>query len=181
METVIAAGLSAIAAIITCVINNNIQRVREQAAIERKIDSINANYDKQTALITQQIVSLTDHVNKHNNVVDWKQLANFEVGDVVYIYCTKPEMRIRYKMEVVETNIPFSKSLKDEDCWTDKGEYKSGIENNKYFRMQLTCYIDTDNLTIMDLHTHGIKGWIQRPRKLSFDDVSYIERSIKKR
>lgn len=70
METVIAAGLSAIAAIITCVINNNIQRVREQAAIERKIDSINANYDKQTALITQQIVSLTEHVNKHNNVVE---------------------------------------------------------------------------------------------------------------
>lgn len=70
METVIAAGLSAIAAIITCVINNNIQRVREQAAIERKIDSINANYDKQTALITQQIVSLTEHVNKHNNVIE---------------------------------------------------------------------------------------------------------------
>ena len=70
METVIAAGLSAIAAIITCVINSNIQRVREQAAIERKIDSINANYDKQTALITQQIVSLTEHVNKHNNVIE---------------------------------------------------------------------------------------------------------------
>ena len=70
METIIAAGLSAIAAIITCVINNNIQRVREQAAIERKIDSINANYDKQTALITQQIVSLTEHVNKHNNVIE---------------------------------------------------------------------------------------------------------------
>lgn len=70
METVIAAGLSAIAAIITCVINNNIQRVKEQAAIERKIDSINANYDKQTALITQQIVSLTEHVNKHNNVIE---------------------------------------------------------------------------------------------------------------
>ena len=70
METVIAAGLSAIAAIISCVINNNIQRVKEQAAIERKIDSINANYDKQTALITQQIVSLTEHVNKHNNVVE---------------------------------------------------------------------------------------------------------------
>ena len=70
METVIAAGLSAIAAIVTCIINNNIQRVKEQAAIERKIDSINANYDKQTALITQQIASLTDHVNKHNNVVE---------------------------------------------------------------------------------------------------------------
>ena len=64
METVIAAGLSAIAAIITCVINNNIQRVREQAAIERKIDSINANYDKQTALITQQIVDMVNELRE---------------------------------------------------------------------------------------------------------------------
>lgn len=70
METVIAAGLSAIAAIITCVINNNIQRVKEQAAIERKIDSINANYDKQTALIIQRIETLTDHVNEHNGLID---------------------------------------------------------------------------------------------------------------
>ena len=54
---------------------------------------------------------------KHGNFVDWKQSANFEVGDVIYIYCTKPEMRIRYKMEVVKTNIPFNKSLKDENCW----------------------------------------------------------------
>jgi len=70
METVIASVCTGIVAIITCVINNNVQRVREQAEIEHKIDSINANYDKQTALITQQIVSLTEHVNKHNNVVE---------------------------------------------------------------------------------------------------------------
>lgn len=70
METVIASVCTGIVAIITCVINNNVQRIREQAEIERKIDSINANYDKQTALITQQIVSLTEHVNKHNNVIE---------------------------------------------------------------------------------------------------------------
>lgn len=70
METIIASVCTGIVAIITCVINNNVQRVKEQAEIERKIDSINANYDKQTALITQQIVSLTEHVNKHNNVIE---------------------------------------------------------------------------------------------------------------
>ena len=123
---------------------------------------------------------LAKFLSKHENVVDWKQSANLGVGDVVYIYCTKPEMRIRYKMMVVETNIPFSKSLKDEECWTDKAEFKAGVENNKYFRMQLTCHIDSDKLTITGLHTHGIKGWIQSPRKLSLDAVSYIESSIKK-
>lgn len=70
METVIAAALSAIAAIVTCVVNNNIQRVKEQAAIEKKIDDINANYDKQTALITQRIETLTDHVKEHNDLVN---------------------------------------------------------------------------------------------------------------
>ena len=70
METIIAASLSAIAAIVACIINNNVQRVKEQAAIETKIDSINANYDKTTALITQRIETLTEHVNQHNNLID---------------------------------------------------------------------------------------------------------------
>jgi len=70
METIISAALAAVAAIVTCIINNNIQRVKEQAAIEKKIDDINANYDKQTALITQRIETLTEHVNQHNNLID---------------------------------------------------------------------------------------------------------------
>ena len=70
METIIAASLSAIAAIVACIINNNVQRVKEQAAIEAKIDSINANYDKQTALITQRIDTLSAHVKEHNNLID---------------------------------------------------------------------------------------------------------------
>lgn len=70
MITIITSIISAVVAIVTCIINNNIQHVKEQAAIEKKIDDINANYDKQTALITQQIRSLTDHVNKHNDLID---------------------------------------------------------------------------------------------------------------
>ena len=70
METIIASVCTGIVAIITCVINNNVQRTKEQNEIEKKIDSINANYDKQSALITQQIVTLTDHVNAHNNLVE---------------------------------------------------------------------------------------------------------------
>lgn len=70
MEAILSAALAAVAAIVTCIINNNVQRVKEQAAIEKKIDDINANYDKQTALITQRIETLTDHVNQHNNLID---------------------------------------------------------------------------------------------------------------
>ena len=74
METIIAtlgSGLiGAIASITICMINNNAQRNKEQAAIEQKIEAVNANYDKQSALITQRIETLTEHVNQHNNLID---------------------------------------------------------------------------------------------------------------
>lgn len=122
---------------------------------------------------------LAKFLSKHNNYVDWKQSANFEVGDVVYIYCTKPEMQIRYKMEVVGINTPFSKSLKDENCWTDKAEFKAGIANNKYFRMKVLCRTNSPMLTMAELHKHGVEGWIQSPRTLSKDVINYIEDAFK--
>ena len=70
MESIISALIGGAVAVITCLINDNVQRTKEQHAIEMKIAEVNANYDKQTALITQQIETLTEHVNKHNNVIE---------------------------------------------------------------------------------------------------------------
>lgn len=122
---------------------------------------------------------LAKFLSKHDNIVDWKQSANFEVGDVVYIYCTKPEMRIRYKMEVVETNIPFSKSIKDETCWTDKMEFKAGVENNKYYRMKLLTATNSDMLTMEMLLKRGVKGYIFGPRTIDKKLTKYIESNLK--
>ena len=70
MESIISALIGGAVAVITCLINNNVQRTKEQHAIEMQIASINANYDKQTAIIKQQIETLTEHVNQHNNLID---------------------------------------------------------------------------------------------------------------
>ena len=43
---------------------------------------------------------------KYENKVDWKQLTRISVGDVVYIYGTRPEMRIKYKMKVIAKSFP---------------------------------------------------------------------------
>lgn len=56
--------------LIGCMINNNLQRAKEQHAIEMKIAEINANYDKSTALIKQEIQDLSERVNKHNNLIE---------------------------------------------------------------------------------------------------------------
>lgn len=56
--------------LIGCMINNNMQRAKEQHAIEMKIAEINANYDKSTALIKKEIQDLSERVNKHNNLIE---------------------------------------------------------------------------------------------------------------
>lgn len=56
--------------LIGCMINNNMQRAKEQFAIEKKIDAMNANYEKSMALIQAQIDELAKDVSKHNNVID---------------------------------------------------------------------------------------------------------------
>lgn len=70
MESIISALIGGAVAVITCVINNNVQRTKEQHALELQISGINANYDKQTAIIKQQINELSERVNKHNNLIE---------------------------------------------------------------------------------------------------------------
>ncbi len=51
-------------------INNNVQRTKEQHAIEIQIMEVNSNYDKSTALIKKEIQDLSERVNKHNNLIE---------------------------------------------------------------------------------------------------------------
>ena len=70
MESIISALIGGIVAVLTCVINNNVQQQKERHAIEMKIAEVNANYDKNTAIIREQINTLSEHVKEHNNLID---------------------------------------------------------------------------------------------------------------
>lgn len=122
--------------------------------------------------------NLAKFLSLHGNIVDWKQFTHFEVGDVVYIYCTKLLMRICYKMAVIAIDVPFSESLKDKSCWTDEVEFKNGVESNKYFRMKLISKTHSDMLSMDWLHRQGVNGWIQRPRKITKAIAAQIESLI---
>lgn len=123
---------------------------------------------------------LAKFLSKYNNEVDWKQSANFEVGDVVYIYCTKPEMRIRYKMNVIATDIPSSKAKIDKKFWSDEAELKKGMEYNRYFRMELVSKTNSDLLTMDELHRQGVKGYFYGPRTIDRELTMYIEKVFNK-
>ena len=70
MESIISALIGGIVAVLTCVINNNVQQQKERHAIEMKIAEVNANYEKNTAIIREQINTLSEHVKEHNNLID---------------------------------------------------------------------------------------------------------------
>lgn len=79
MESIISALIGGAVAVITCLINNNVQRTKEQHGIEMKIAEINANYDKSTALIKKDIQELSERVNKHNNLIERMYKAEDEI------------------------------------------------------------------------------------------------------
>ena len=45
--------------------------------------------------------------------VDWRQHNNFEVGDIIYIYSSRPDSQILYKMEVVAVNLTAEQTVAD--------------------------------------------------------------------
>ena len=59
METIVSAIISAAAAIVVCLITQNRQAIKLEAKLE-----------KQTALLDQRLQTLSERVEKHNNVIE---------------------------------------------------------------------------------------------------------------
>lgn len=70
MESIISALIGAGVAIITCLINNHTQRLKEQRGIEIQIAEIKASNERTTAVIEERIKTLTEHVKEHNDLVN---------------------------------------------------------------------------------------------------------------
>lgn len=116
-----------------------------------------------------------DHVSAFKELpyIDWKQNANYSVGDKVFIYSTRPVSAIEFLVEVIETNITGDNVTDDKKYWVDMQEYEKGRKRAKYTRFKLVEYFDTNKITIEDLHKNGLDGNIQGPRKL-YDETGNL-------
>lgn len=67
-----------------------------------------------------------DHVRAFKELpyIDWKQNANYSVGDKVFIYSTKPVSAIEFLVDVIETDITSDNVIDDKNYWVDMGEYE---------------------------------------------------------
>ncbi len=123
------------------------------------------------------------HLNdclKEYRMVDWRQHNKFEVGDVVFIYNSKPLHRITHEMQVVRVDVPSNEYLNDRKYWVDAKDCEEGLKNNCFVRLQLVAVApETNRLDLDRLRSKGLKGNLQSAIKIIDKKLlSYIQTVI---
>lgn len=106
--------------------------------------------------------------------IDWRQKANYQIGDTVYIYATKPYMKVMFKTIVEKINMTFDEIMDDKKYWINIEEYEKAIFG-KYARLRLVERVDTDKLSLYDLKEQGLKAAPQGPVKINETLATYLE------
>ena len=116
---------------------------------------------------------LEDILNERNTI-DWRQHNNFEIGDIVYIYISRPKSKIMYKMEVIAVNLKAKESIADRIYWINPSDFDISINHNRFFRMVFIAENVTNRLILDELLEHGLKGAPQGALKVKEPLLSYL-------
>ena len=104
--------------------------------------------------------------------IDWKQTRNYSVGDIVYVYVTKPISTIRYKTQVVCINMRFEDICDFERYWiVSQPDYDAKA---RFVRLRLLQEYEDDRLRFEILKNHGMGYPPQGPCRVNNDLLSYI-------
>ena len=104
-------------------------------------------------------------------ILNWKQTSQkMEIGDIVYIYISAPEMEIRFKCRVNKTNLPTIE-IDDSKFILSENNFEAFP---RHMELELLEKYPTGTITKEDLHNHGLKGNIMRPRRLDGELLEYI-------
>ena len=106
--------------------------------------------------------------------VDWRQRNHIQVGDIVYIYNSRPDSQILYKMEVIAVNLTSNETMIDREYWVNPSDFDISLNLNRFFRMILLAENETDKLTLTDLLEHVLKGVPQAALRVKEPLLSYL-------
>lgn len=115
----------------------------------------------------------------NNNFIDWTKKAKYEEGDIVYLYCTKPQQKIMYKTVIDKIFTSSNSEVNDRKYWINKNEFDESKNIKKDFiRLKLLKYTDDENLFLDNLKDNGLKTAPQGPLRVNEKLLSYIEKYI---
>ena len=133
--------------------------------------------------ITSVRSSEYDHVSSFakKGFIDWRQYANYEAGDIVYIYCTLPEGKVMYKTVVVQSNMPYDTIIKDDGVfWLDKSRMKNAGKY-KYARLRPIAYSEKEELSLGYLLKNGLNAAPQGAYRVSEELANYMDQYLTSR
>lgn len=112
-----------------------------------------------------------DGALKQQGFVEWHQTnAKVQVGDIIYLYITKPSCEIQYKCEVVSINNPA--------CGEKDKEFSLGLNYSHYNRYMtlkpVKQYLTPTTFT--QLVELGFSGTVRCIRHLDDCFVNFIDR-----
>ena len=107
--------------------------------------------------------------------VEWHQLNNFQVGDILYFYASLPVKRITHVMKVVKINIRTQDTVDDSKFKTEFYDITLKSEPVN-FRVELLKRLNTEKLTSEELAKYGLKTKRVPVQKLKDSLLKYIEK-----
>lgn len=112
--------------------------------------------------------------------IDWKQgKYKYQVGDIIYIYCTEPYKKVMYKAVVDKINLSQDERTDDYAFWNDdaKNEYYASL-NGKFMRVKLVEQADRVELGFDELKRNGLNGAPQGAFKVGAELKAYMDKYL---
>lgn len=110
--------------------------------------------------------------------IDWTQSANFEVGDIIYLYVSKPYQQIMYATEAIKVNLTEYEVADDKKYWLNPSDALTK-RRKKYVRLKKIEFIDHELLALEYLIRNGLSKAPQGPVRVSQHLEEYIEVQFK--
>lgn len=105
-----------------------------------------------------------------NGQLYWR-IKNVAVGDMVFMYKTKPDACIKYMFEITKINVSFHDTLNQKPYWKKQS---SLCETDKYAHIKLVKEFDTEVLTFANLRKNGINGCFYKKTRCPAETYDFI-------
>ncbi len=110
---------------------------------------------------------------KNGGFIDWRAgNRKFAVGDIVFIYKSRPESCIRHMLRVVKKDI--EESFDQKIFWSDYKDHLRRMKDSKYVRLELLKTLHDNSLCLAYLRKYGLCGNLQGTQTCFGDLLDYI-------
>ena len=105
-------------------------------------------------------------------------VLNVRKGDIAYLYAARPESAVRFKVEVVASQLPYSNEMDVEDEFVASGSSNSDDINRTYFLVRPIAETHSAALKHEALMSKGLMGKRPSTTKLSKDEFKALREYI---